>query len=193
MGYVYFIQSGKQDKFKVGKTARTIQQRLKELQTGNPETLTIFFAIETKEADKVESWFHCKLKLHKIRTAQNEEWFEIDSDTLQDSITEFLERENYGEASKTGFDYTASQIEGFYTNYVRQVCGGQQNTVASRKQNVFSGKQQGIMPSGNKSIIVSQCAEFNIGCETDWRQRIQKFGKRLARIYSDTTNIDSVD
>ena len=52
MGFVYFIQHGNTNYMKIGKTDGPIKNRIRGLQTGNPQGLTIFASI----IDLVRCW-----------------------------------------------------------------------------------------------------------------------------------------
>ena len=51
MAYVYFLRSGDEDVFKIGRTRRHPGQRIRELSTGNPDPLTLLDFIETDDED----------------------------------------------------------------------------------------------------------------------------------------------
>tara|TARA_R110000744_G_scaffold80450_3_gene157956 strand:+ start:3024 stop:3383 length:360 start_codon:yes stop_codon:yes gene_type:complete len=73
--HVYFIQSGydKKPPIKIG-VAKSIDRRLRTLQTANPEKLTLIASIKCEsrgEAFNIESYLHKELNNRKIRG----EWF----------------------------------------------------------------------------------------------------------------------
>lgn len=75
MFYVYFIQAGK-GAIKIGR-AKNVDRRLKELQVGNPQELTVLATIphETEKGAKdMEQHLHDTLKSKRIRG----EWFQSD-------------------------------------------------------------------------------------------------------------------
>lgn len=68
-GYVYFIQSGFGGPVKIGWAATSVECRMKELQTGNPETLVVLGFMPG--AITLESELHRKFREFSIRG----EWF----------------------------------------------------------------------------------------------------------------------
>ena len=73
MGFVYLICDG--EHFKIGVTTGTLEKRLKQLQTGNPNELWISKSYKTDTPFKVEQMLHIKFKINKIKN----EWFELDA------------------------------------------------------------------------------------------------------------------
>jgi|SRR5581483_5586824 len=72
-GFVYFIiESPFQDRAKIGR-AKNPQQRLAQLQTGNPLPLKVHQTIETSDAPKLEADIHRHLKARNIKN----EWYAI--------------------------------------------------------------------------------------------------------------------
>jgi predicted GIY-YIG superfamily endonuclease len=71
--YVYFIQNGKHGSIKIG-VAANIEQRICEMQTGNPFELRLIASMEfssRKQAIGVETVLHKKFRRHHVRG----EWF----------------------------------------------------------------------------------------------------------------------
>lgn len=63
MGYVYLLLSVSPDNVethKIGITKRDINKRISELQTGNPNKITLLKQYESKNYLKVEQWLHRK-------------------------------------------------------------------------------------------------------------------------------------
>lgn len=56
MGKIYLLQVG--DYFKIGYTKNDVNKRVKQLQTGNHEEITIRYVFETKFGMKVERALH---------------------------------------------------------------------------------------------------------------------------------------
>ncbi len=70
---VYFIQAGRNGHVKIGK-ARSVEDRLKTMQTGNSEELFIRLVLNfdsDKKAFEMERYFHRRFKPLKVRG----EWF----------------------------------------------------------------------------------------------------------------------
>jgi hypothetical protein len=53
-GVVYFVQAGDGGPIKIGPTTNDIRERVKRLQTGNPENLTRLLEIPTADCDLLE-------------------------------------------------------------------------------------------------------------------------------------------
>ena len=75
-GYVYLICDG--DKFKIGVTTKSLEKRLRELQTGNPFELFISNFYMTDTPFKLETMLHAKYFKNKIKN----EWFDVDAYTV---------------------------------------------------------------------------------------------------------------
>ena len=89
MGYIYLLLSVDCDGnelYKIGVTKRDIKKRLLELQTGNPNQISILKYYESKEHRRIEQWLHGKYSLKKT-LAQNE-WFKLDDTDVIDFIDE---------------------------------------------------------------------------------------------------------
>jgi predicted phage-related endonuclease len=88
MAYVYIFQHGKENKFKIGRTKKPVDIRLRDLQTGNPY-LTIFDVIETEHDAKVENYMHRRLATKKvINGSAADEFYGTSIDELQPIIVE---------------------------------------------------------------------------------------------------------
>lgn len=75
-GYVYLLTDGKF--FKIGVTRGSIEKRIKKLQTGNPDNITIVNYHLTEYPFKLESFLHTKHAQQKI----NNEWFDLSSNDV---------------------------------------------------------------------------------------------------------------
>lgn len=87
MGYVYILQSGDDNLFKIGRTEHDVESRIRQLSTGNPHPLTAFDVIETDYASKCESFLHNRLQAKRSRRSEAREFFELDPDELREAIT----------------------------------------------------------------------------------------------------------
>ena len=76
MGYIYFI--GAKDKIKIGYTKNSIEKRLKQLQTGNDETLVLLGYIRGGLDE--EKMLHKQFSNYRIR--KNGEWFEPSAEII---------------------------------------------------------------------------------------------------------------
>lgn len=81
-GYAYFIQEGYDNFFKVGHTYGDVENRKKDLQTGNSTELRIFGKIESYEPENLEG----ELKRIFSNEHQRGEWFCIDPSDVIDVI-----------------------------------------------------------------------------------------------------------
>lgn len=77
MGFVYLIgESSTPNVFKIGSTRKKdINDRMKQLQTGNPDELYLARYFETESPFKVEHFLHFNLSDHN----SHGEWFEVGS------------------------------------------------------------------------------------------------------------------
>jgi Tfp pilus assembly protein FimT len=74
MGYVYLllqIDNDGNEHYKIGVTKRSIDDRISELQTGNPNKITLHRKYETPNYLKVENWLHRK---YQTKTEAKNEW-----------------------------------------------------------------------------------------------------------------------
>lgn len=72
---VYLISIGSDNKrYKIGFTKRKVEQRIREMRTGNSEEFTIENVFESKWATKIEASLHQQHQSKKI----SGEWFELD-------------------------------------------------------------------------------------------------------------------
>jgi len=92
MAYVYFFRSGNENLFKIGKTARDdVEDRIRDLSTGNPHPLTVFDAIETEDEDECEKYLHKILRSKRSRESAAQEFFEVAPDVLKSVIQDARE------------------------------------------------------------------------------------------------------
>jgi predicted phage-related endonuclease len=88
MACVYIFRHGSENKFKIGRTKKAAQIRLKELQTGNPD-LTSFDVIETEYDTAVEKYMHRRLATKKIiNGSSSDEFYAVSAAELQPIIAE---------------------------------------------------------------------------------------------------------
>ena len=89
MGFVYFIQHGNTNYMKIGKTDGPIKNRIRGLQTGNPQGLTIFASIEvsSNKLSREELKAHNYFKDHLL----HDEWYEFEDFNV---IEEYIETKN---------------------------------------------------------------------------------------------------
>ena len=88
-GFVYLLCDGEQ--FKIGMTKGTIEKRISQLQTGNPNEIYISSFHETNYPYRVEQMMHIKYSTSNVKN----EWFNL---TL-DQVVNF--RKNCNECEET--------------------------------------------------------------------------------------------
>jgi hypothetical protein len=103
MGYVYLLLSVSPDNietYKIGVTKRDVNIRVSELQTGNPNKISLHRKYESPNYLKVEKWLHRKYQTkteakNEWRTLTNEQVFSFHDDcqTADDNI-QFLLKNN---------------------------------------------------------------------------------------------------
>lgn len=76
--HIYVIAAHKEGPVKIGFSADP-EERLKQLQTGHPEPLTLYYSLsfEKKQAKLMERIIHKTIKLHRTHG----EWFDISVDS----------------------------------------------------------------------------------------------------------------
>jgi hypothetical protein len=81
MGFVYLIgEINNDNKYKIGSTrAKSINKRLKQLQTGNSNELFIKSFYETDKPFKLETMLHNRFKDNNVIG----EWFEMKEDEIK--------------------------------------------------------------------------------------------------------------
>lgn len=99
MGFVYLINIDKTDLYKIGITKKTVEERMRSLQTGNPLKLVLVEKYESKIYQKIETIMHRMLKHKKYIPEDFDnlkgEWFQL---TLFEAL-EFTKRCNQIEES----------------------------------------------------------------------------------------------
>lgn len=82
-GFVYLIREGNSDYYKIGVTKKdNAQSRLKELQTGNANELTLIAQFESNKPFRLESMLHKKYK----HLNENNEWFDFYGYNVKDEF-----------------------------------------------------------------------------------------------------------
>lgn len=82
MGNVYLIaeKDSENNLYKIGCTKKeNISERIKELQTGNPNELKLIAAHKTKNFYKIETMLHNRFKLKQTLN----EWYELTDDEVK--------------------------------------------------------------------------------------------------------------
>jgi len=91
MAYVYILRSGTADLFKVGRTDRDVDARIRELATGNPHRLTKFDVIETEFDSVYETYLKRKLRSKKCLGTHAQEFFAITEEEMKSAISDARE------------------------------------------------------------------------------------------------------
>lgn len=73
---VYLLECD--NKYKIGHTKKSVEQRIKQLKTGNHNDMKILSTFESKWGTKIESHLHRRFKNKKI----SGEWFDLDGDDI---------------------------------------------------------------------------------------------------------------
>ena len=89
MDKIYLIHQWDTDYYKIGYTRGSVTKRLKTLQTGTPNELTVVSFYESDYAKLIESTFH---RLHKTRKI-NGEWFDLPNEFIKNFKDECLKIE----------------------------------------------------------------------------------------------------
>ena len=89
-GFIYLLCAG--DKFKIGVTEQTIEKRIRDLQTGNPEEIWCrdYVEIPRKHLYDVEKMMHLRHHMKKIKN----EWYDMsinDIKAFHQNVTECLD------------------------------------------------------------------------------------------------------
>lgn len=84
MDKIYLIHQWGTDYYKIGYTRGSVNKRLKTLQTGTPNELTVVSFYESDYAKLIESTFHRIYKPLKV----NGEWFELPNNVVKNFISE---------------------------------------------------------------------------------------------------------
>jgi hypothetical protein len=88
MAWVYVLQHGEEELFKIGRTRGDVEKRRKDLSTGNPVELTLFDSIETERDNVVENYLHKKLFAFHSKDSDAREFFAISPEELIGFIDE---------------------------------------------------------------------------------------------------------
>lgn len=92
-GFIYLIgeENNNSNLYKIGMTRKhNIEDRIKELQTGNGNKLYLIKYFKTKYPFKVEQMLHT----HYNQFHENGEWFKFENDEINNFLTECKKYEN---------------------------------------------------------------------------------------------------
>ena len=80
MGFIYLIMEvSDEERYKIGRTNTPIEQRMGNLQTGNPNELVLLDSFETKNPVLLEKMLHVKYRNKNVLN----EWFDLDMDDIK--------------------------------------------------------------------------------------------------------------
>lgn len=77
MGKVYLIGT-ENDQYKIGMTRGAVNERIEQLQVGNPLTLEFVNEFETRHFKRVEKWLH---KVYASKRMEGE-WFDLNEEDV---------------------------------------------------------------------------------------------------------------
>jgi len=95
MGNVYLllgVDSSGLESYKIGITKNDPKLRIKQLQTGNPKKISLIKTYTSENYLKVERWMHRKYSMNK--TEANNEWRELDNDSVASFLTDCAEADD---------------------------------------------------------------------------------------------------
>lgn len=106
MGFVYLIleinADGSVERYKIGISKSNPEKRLKQLSTGNSNTMKLLAIYESEYYKKIEQVLHKKFKNNQ--TESNNEWFNLTNDEVilfvkncidAEDIIKFMTENNY--------------------------------------------------------------------------------------------------
>lgn len=79
---VYILKEVETEHYKIGFTKGLVNNRIKSLQTGNPNTIVEYYSAETEYASQVEAALHNFNFINNI----NGEWFRFSEEELSEVI-----------------------------------------------------------------------------------------------------------
>ena len=94
MGYVYLLLEVDKDgneRHKIGITRKSVDKRVKQLQTGNSNKIQCLHSFQTEHFFKVEGWLHKKYNVQKTETKN--EWFTLTNEQVGSFINDCIEIE----------------------------------------------------------------------------------------------------
>jgi hypothetical protein len=81
-GNVYLITDG--DYYKIGITKGDVNKRIKTLQTGSPNPITLINSYYSHNYRKIETWFHRMFRTKRLEG----EWFALEPEDIDGFISE---------------------------------------------------------------------------------------------------------
>ena len=82
-GIVYLlveVDKNGDERHKIGITKRNVDERIRELQTGNSNVIRLLQTYESPNYKKVEQWLHSRFS--GLKTETNNEWFKLNDDQV---------------------------------------------------------------------------------------------------------------
>lgn len=106
MGYIYLIiqtDNKGNELYKIGLTKKDPILRTKELQTGNPNNISLLKYYETSNYIKLEKLLHKKHSSKK--TLANNEWFALSNEDVMDFLKECKKLDTIIDSMKDNYFY----------------------------------------------------------------------------------------
>lgn len=79
------------ERHKIGITRKSVDKRVKQLQTGNSNKIQCLHSFQTEHFFKVEGWLHKKYNVQKTETKN--EWFTLTNEQVASFIDDCIEIE----------------------------------------------------------------------------------------------------
>lgn len=137
---IYIITDGKFHK--IGFTNGSVQKRLKQLQTGNPNKLEVVGVLpeaDENDEEKLKRLYACK------RCSGGTEWFDLSPDDIELVLTRSKDNEYDGRYGR--YYIENCNPEGPKGIDVRPLSWGQQNAVAGGRKNVLLARNEEALHS----------------------------------------------
>lgn len=83
MGYIYLVievDAFGNERYKIGFTKNNPEKRVKSLQTGNSNNISLLKTFKTKNYKLLEKWLHTKF--YNQKTEANNEWFQLTNEEI---------------------------------------------------------------------------------------------------------------
>ena len=82
MGYVYLLHEPSTNRYKIGVTSGSVQNRMKKLQTGNSSELQLFRFYQTDHPNKKKKMLHTYFRPQNVLN----EWYDLSYQQVTDFI-----------------------------------------------------------------------------------------------------------
>jgi len=78
---IYLFRNKDENQYKIGITKKPVQERIAQLQTGNPNEIMFVESFETSHGYKMENALHNHFRMK--RTSDSHEWFELSDEDVK--------------------------------------------------------------------------------------------------------------